>query len=343
MKDRQSPYLRFHQDSPLHTARPTPPANEPAIHVLAGKNLPAVETSLAQKSILSREEIDFTLDLVWKEGVANSLWTTIQKKIRASAANTNMPHPFQHSDAVEKLKSTNIQVGNEKKQLGKAVGVTYGLMQRMPTSEGAQLAGVYVIAQQQILIARPQPNVVDNIEALAKTGQEHAVTKTDNHEWVHAAQFLLGHTAIARELVEVHAHRRSGHAVSDYIYFKSDMCASKSYSSLSSQKIDAAIWAIDRMTSLGYSDEQIIQAMSISGDWYPDLHIWEGLEAQITYAQKLQGLTTKDLEKLVEKAFMLQRIAIQQARLITQQTLYEAFRVQLEERRRQRFPQTLSV
>ena len=191
--------------------------------------------------------------------------------------------------------------------------------------DGKQVDGLYVHDDFLIQVRFEPPTQFDTLSSLATKGMLPRSTEVSVHEEVHAAQFNLGSVGIPRELMEAQAYR-SGHLpFADFPHdsLVNHVSSSKAYPTINRAKFDSAVWYVDRLRALGYTQEEIINVISGPGRWDSASATWGNLDELIAHEMHNWNLDFKDLEEVVKEYDVKAEADRQTAKKIVKQVLDE--------------------
>ncbi|GEM_PF-6978913 len=203
---------------------------------------------------------------------------------------------------------------------------------------GERAKGIYYIDKPLIKIAEKQPRTRETLESVAQYGVLPPAIQTGMHEMTHAVQFNFGPSKkIPPELVEAQAYRTEQISLArkPHDTLVNDVATSKLYQHLDRRRFDSAVWIIDRFNALGLSQEEIVQRIHNSGEWDEKKGSWTGLEQKLAMDMKRRDLDEEGLEQTVMAYDLNRAIDRHTARIITQGVLREAFKGEIDKRRRE--------
>lgn len=198
------------------------------------------------------------------------------------------------------------------------------------------VAGTYTRNENKIRIAKDHPSDSETLKSLATKGAFPDAVLTRIHEGIHALQFnLFAAESAPQELIEAQAYRGAGGKRSEMSEFDlvRTILNSGIYPDIDEEKLEYAIYSIDRLNALGFTQAQIAYRIAIPDLWDDNECVWDNMENFLESSRMQRGLDQSDLERAVVRYRNRNSIEKYRARKITQHILYDAFGKEIEEDR----------
>lgn len=284
-------------------------------HVL--DKLKARESAAKTASTLNKDEVAAIVVFADQKGFVTNLLAKTRKAI------------LERTTALRDTEEI-AQFGNTKMENGLLVRDTIREEWGVPVfAYGKAVSGKYIHAEKPseriIRIAYPHPTRQETLASLATTGRLTPAEQIADHERLHAIQLNLGGTHIPPELIEAQAYRIEPISLS-HDRLVNHVVSSEVYPTLDARKFASGVWSVDRLTALGFSPEEVVGIISNAGEWDEQQEVWRGVDACIEDTMTRSGYNAETLEGLLIINQLEKKIAQEEARAITQQVLYDAYR-----------------
>lgn len=286
-----------------------------------------MEEGARKSKLLTDDEISFAINLARERGLVHDLFSQTIDIVRGKA-----PYALTIFDELDALGNT--LIGTER--LGDRVSEEYGVP---VTINGAKAGGGYFHDAKRIAYEARMETDDSKLGSLASMGEFPEGSQLVSHERTHAAQFNLGIADnIPPELAEAQAYRVGApfDLMEHSLLIQSVLDQPHSaplYSHLNKRKFHAAVYLIDRLNALGYSQEGIVQIISNPGEWDKRTGFWTDIYDIIEKERERRGLDRDGLEKLVMVNALQKSIDVSRARVTAQRVLYDAFEPEIRNQR----------